>query len=196
MVGFQMFPRSHPNYVFVTKIPRMLILYFTFLKNNDNSSSNDAVVIELALYVFLSCLNVSYCFWQIVLLIYQEQATAHICTVYSIWQWSQHQMKPPTFANSFGECWIETQCRQQIPLLPRGFFCWCNHRGFLQPWNCRYTWRLLPPVQLVHIKPGGFLNEAIPLVPCFRTVLRVYIKLKNTVKIQLVGRPIRQLPID
>ncbi len=52
MVGFQMFPHLHPNYVFVTKIPRMLILYFTFLKNNDNSSSNDTVVIESALYVF------------------------------------------------------------------------------------------------------------------------------------------------
>ncbi len=52
MVGFQMFPRSHANYVFVTKIPRMLILYFTFLKNDDNSSLNDIVVIELALNVF------------------------------------------------------------------------------------------------------------------------------------------------
>ncbi len=47
-----MFSHSHPNYVCVTKIPRMLILYFTFLKNNDNSSSNDTVLIESALYVF------------------------------------------------------------------------------------------------------------------------------------------------
>ncbi len=47
-----MFPCSHPNYVFVTKIPRMLILYFTFLKNKDNSPLNDTLVIESALYVF------------------------------------------------------------------------------------------------------------------------------------------------
>ncbi len=46
-----MFPHSHPNYVFVTKILRMLILYFTFLKNKDNSPFNDTVVVELALYV-------------------------------------------------------------------------------------------------------------------------------------------------
>ncbi len=65
--------RSHPDYIFVTKIPRMLILYFTFLKNDDNSSSNDVVVIESALYVFfLFCLNVSYCFWQIVVLIFTK----------------------------------------------------------------------------------------------------------------------------
>ncbi len=47
-----MFPRSHPNYVFVTKIPRMLILYFTFLKNKDNSPLKNTVVVESALYVF------------------------------------------------------------------------------------------------------------------------------------------------
>ncbi len=52
MVGFQMFPRSYPSYVFVTKIPWMLILYFAFLKNKDNSPLNDTVVIESALYVF------------------------------------------------------------------------------------------------------------------------------------------------
>ncbi len=78
-----MFPGSHSNYVFVTKIPRLLILYFTFLKNNDNSSFNETVGIESALYIFLFALNVSYCFWQIVLLTYQEQAAAHICTLYS-----------------------------------------------------------------------------------------------------------------
>ncbi len=32
-----MFPLPHLNYIFVTKIPRMLILYFTFFKNKDNS---------------------------------------------------------------------------------------------------------------------------------------------------------------
>ncbi len=32
---------------------------------------------------FLCSSNVSYCFWQIVLLTYCEQATAHICTLYS-----------------------------------------------------------------------------------------------------------------
>ncbi len=47
-----MFPRSHRNYVFVTKIPRMLILYFTFLKNKDNSPLNDDVLIESTLYGF------------------------------------------------------------------------------------------------------------------------------------------------
>ncbi len=78
-----MFPGSHPNYVFVTKIPRMLILYFPFLKNN-NSSLNDTVVIESAVYVFfLFSLNVSYCFWQIVLLTYREQVPAHIFNLYS-----------------------------------------------------------------------------------------------------------------
>ncbi len=54
MVGFKMFLSLHPNYVFVTKIPRMLIKYFTFLKNKDNSPLNDTVVIESALYVFCS----------------------------------------------------------------------------------------------------------------------------------------------
>ncbi len=83
MVGFQIFPRSHPNYVFVTKIPRMLILYFTFLKNKDNSPLKDTVVVESALFFFLFSLNVFYCFWQIMLLTYREQATAHICTLYS-----------------------------------------------------------------------------------------------------------------
>ncbi len=88
MVRFQMFPRSHPNYVFVTKIPR-LILYFIFLTNKDHSPLNDTVIIKWALYVFLFSLNVSYCFWQIVLLTHREQAAArictmaHICTLYS-----------------------------------------------------------------------------------------------------------------
>ncbi len=81
MVGFQIFPRSHPDYVFVTKIPRMLILYITFLKNKDNSPLNNTVVIESALYGFLFSLNVSYCFWPIVLLTYRGQAAAHICTI-------------------------------------------------------------------------------------------------------------------
>ncbi len=42
---------------------------------------------------FLYSLNVSYCFWQTVLLTYREQAAAHIytmaniCTLYSIWKW-------------------------------------------------------------------------------------------------------------
>ncbi len=63
MLGFQMFPSSQPYYIFVTKIPRMLIPYFTFLKNNDNSPLNDTVVVESALYVFiLFSLNVFYCF--------------------------------------------------------------------------------------------------------------------------------------
>ncbi len=52
MVGFRMFPSSHPNYVFVNKIPRMLILFFTLLKDKDNSPLNDLVVVESALYVF------------------------------------------------------------------------------------------------------------------------------------------------
>ncbi len=79
-----MFPFSHPNYVSRTKIPRMLILYFTFLKNKNNSPLNDTVVIESALYVFfLFSLNVSYCFWQIALLTYREQAAAHIFILYS-----------------------------------------------------------------------------------------------------------------
>ncbi len=52
MVGFQMFPCSYPNDVFISKISRMLILYFTFLKNKDNSPLNNTVVIESALYVF------------------------------------------------------------------------------------------------------------------------------------------------
>ncbi len=79
MVGFQMFPRSHLNYVFVTKIPRTLILYFTFLKNKDNSSLN-TVVIELALYVFFVLFK---CFLLFLAdsASYQEQAAAHICPV-------------------------------------------------------------------------------------------------------------------
>ncbi len=76
-----MFPGSHPNYVFVTKIPRMLILYFTFLKNNDNTKRHCCH--RIGLYVFLFSLNVSYCFWQIALLTCREQIVAHICTLYS-----------------------------------------------------------------------------------------------------------------
>ncbi len=34
------------------------------------------------MFFFLFSLNISYCFWLIVLLTYQEQAAAHICTLY------------------------------------------------------------------------------------------------------------------
>ncbi len=72
MVGFQMFPGLHPNYVFVTEIPKMLILWFTFLTLLPWNRHD----------MFFFSLNVSYCFWQIVLLNYREQASAHICTLY------------------------------------------------------------------------------------------------------------------
>ncbi len=75
MIGFQMFPRSRPNYVFVTKIPRMLILYFTLLKNKDHPPINDTCnrIGNICMFFFLFSSNVSYCFWQIVLLTYENK---------------------------------------------------------------------------------------------------------------------------
>ncbi len=82
MVGFQIFPRSHPNYVFVTKILKMLILYFTFLKNNDNSSLNDTVV-ESAIYIFLVLFECFLLFLADSASYLPRKAAAHICTLYS-----------------------------------------------------------------------------------------------------------------
>ncbi len=79
MVGFQMFPRSHSNYVFVTKIPRMLILYFTFLKKQGKLSFKRHCCHRIGTIPFLFSLNDFYCFWQTFLLTYQKQAGAHIC---------------------------------------------------------------------------------------------------------------------
>ncbi len=57
MVSFQSFPHSHPYYVFVTKIPRMLILYFTFLKNKDNSPFNNTCqrIGTICFFVLFEC---------------------------------------------------------------------------------------------------------------------------------------------
>ncbi len=78
-----MFPCSHPDYVFVTKIPKMLILYFIFLKNNDNPSLNDTVVIESALYVSFVLYECFVLFLADSASCNREQFVAHICTHYS-----------------------------------------------------------------------------------------------------------------
>ncbi len=70
MVGFQMYPCSHQNYIFVTKIPtsQNFDSVLTILKNNDNSPLNDTVVIESTRFKFFwLSLNISYYSGQIVL---------------------------------------------------------------------------------------------------------------------------------
>ncbi len=60
----------------------------------------------------------------------------------SIWQWSHYWKKPPCLRM------LDRDMVQiaNFPVTPGGFFCWCDHGGFLREWDCRYTRWFLPLV--------------------------------------------------